>query len=150
MEEKQAVSQSKKVKKARRLVSLPYKSATVTETSDVAHDDYIRNVIGASLLGRGNQKKCWSFVKLNRTENVGIPIVYYTNGLHITNQAKAECLNTQFVSVFTSDDGKHLPAKDCLPTVRWTPYSSHNPELKCYRTLTKRKLLAQMSYQQGY
>ena len=80
-----------------------------------AHDDYIRNVIGASLLDRGNQKKFWSFVKLNRTENVGIPILSDTNGLHITNQAKAECLNTQFVSVFTSDDGKHLPDKGLSP-----------------------------------
>ena len=73
-----------------------------------AHDDYIRNVIGASLLERGNQKKYWSFVKLSRTENVGIPILSDTNGLHITNQAKAECLDKQFVSIFTSDDGKHL------------------------------------------
>ena len=80
-----------------------------------AHDDYIRNVIGASLFARGNQKKCWSFVKLNRTENVGIPILSDTNGLHITNQAKTECLDTQFVSVFTSDDGKHLPDKGLSP-----------------------------------
>ena len=28
---------------------------------------------------------------------------------------KAECLNTQFVSVFTSDDGKHLPDKGLSP-----------------------------------
>ena len=69
-----------------------------------AHDDYIRNVIGAS-------QKCWSFVKLNRTENVGIPILSDTNGLHITNQAMAECVKMQFVSVFTGDDGKHLPDK---------------------------------------
>ena len=72
-------------------------------------------MIGASLLDRGNQKKFWSFVKLNRTENVGIPVLSDTNGLHITNQAKAEYLNTQFVSVFTSDDGKHLPDKGLSP-----------------------------------
>ena len=50
-----------------------------------------------------------------RTENVGVPILSDTNGLLITNQAKAECLNTQFVSVFTSDDGKHLPDKGLSP-----------------------------------
>ena len=33
-----------------------------------AHDTYIRDVIGASLLDGGNQKKFWSFVKLNKTE----------------------------------------------------------------------------------
>ena len=47
---------------------------------------------------------------------MGIPILSDTNGLHITNQAKAECLNTQFVSVFTSDDGKHLPDKGLSPS----------------------------------
>ena len=72
-------------------------------------------MIGASLLDRGNQKKFWLFVKFNRTENVAIPIQSDTNGLHITNQAKAECLNTQFVSVFTCDDGKHLPDKRLSP-----------------------------------
>ena len=72
-------------------------------------------MIGASPLDRGNQKKCWFFVKLNRTENEGIPILSDTNGLHITNQAKAEGLDTQFVSVFTSDNGKHLPDKGLSP-----------------------------------
>ena len=74
----------------------------------------------ACLTGR-NQNKCWAFVKLSRTKNLGIPILSDTNGLHIKNQAKAECLDKQFVSVLfvsvlfvsvlTSDDGKHLPDK---------------------------------------
>jgi hypothetical protein len=38
-----------------------------------AHDDYIRNAVEASLLDVGNQK-FWSFFKLNRTENMDIPI----------------------------------------------------------------------------
>jgi hypothetical protein len=114
-----------------------------------AHDDYIRNVIGASLLDRVNQNKCWSFVNFNRTENVGNPILSYTNELHITNQANAECLNKQFVSVFTSDIGKHLPDKG--PSHGREPYISYNLELNfCLRTLTKRKVVIQMNYQQEY
>ena len=56
---------------------------------------------------------------------MGIPILSDTNGLHIKNQAKAECLDKQFVSalfvsvlfvsVLTSDDGKHLPDKGPSP-----------------------------------
>ena len=42
---------------------------------------------------------------------VGIPIFSHINGVHIAHQAKAECLYKQFMSVFTSDDGKHLPDK---------------------------------------
>ena len=93
----------------------PIKRQQLQKLLTSAHDDYIRNVIGASLLDRGNQKKCWSFVKFNRTENLGIPILSDTNGLHITNQAKAEALDTDFVSVFTSDHGKHLPDKGLSP-----------------------------------
>ena len=76
-----------------------------------AHDEYIHDVIGASLLEGGNQKKFWSFVKLNKTENMGVPILTNTKGLHITDQAKAEALNDQFVSVFTHDNGRGLPDK---------------------------------------
>ena len=76
-----------------------------------AHDTYITDVIGASLLDGGNQKKFWSYVKLNRTENIGVPILKDQEGLHITDQAKAESLNRQFVSVFTTDNGEELPDK---------------------------------------
>ena len=44
-----------------------------------------------------------------------VTILSDTNGLHITNQAKAECLNNQFVSVFTCDDERHLPDKGPSP-----------------------------------
>ena len=67
-----------------------------------AHDDYIRNVIGASLVDRGHQKKCWCFWCcwcwcLNRTENVGI--FSDTNGLHTTNQAMAVFKQAVYVSL---------------------------------------------------
>ena len=80
-----------------------------------AHDTYIQDVIGASLYEQGNQKKFWSFVKLNKTKNIGIPILSDTDGLHITDNAKAEALNRQFVSVFTNDDGNSLPDKGPSP-----------------------------------
>ena len=43
-----------------------------------AHDDCIRDDIGASLLDGGNQKMFWSFVKLNRTENMGTAVYRYS------------------------------------------------------------------------
>ena len=91
-----------------------------------ARDDYIRNVIGASLLDKGIKKKCWSLSYLIELKTWVSLHCMMQNGLRITNQAKAECLNKQFVSVFTSDDGRHLPDRDGLPTVRWTPYRTHN------------------------
>ena len=106
---------ARKSKKHEDWSAYPIKRQQLQKLLTSAHDDYIRNVIGASLLDRGDEKKCWSFVKLNRTENLGIPILSDTNGLHITNQAKAEALDTHFVSVFTSDHGKHLPDKGLSP-----------------------------------
>ena len=58
-----------------------------------AHDNYNRDVIGASSLDGEN----------NRTDNMGIPIHSNTHGLH-----KAWCFNNQFVLVFTCDDGRYL------------------------------------------
>ena len=75
-----------------------------------AHDDYIRDVIGASMLDGGSQKKK-PFVRLNRTENMGIPILSDTDHLH----AKAECLNNQFASVFTRDNGTYMIDKGPSP-----------------------------------
>ena len=83
-----------------------------------AHDSYIRDVIGASLLEGGNQKRFWSYVKLNKTENMSVPILSDREGLHITDQAKSEALNRQFVSVFTQDDGKDPPDKAPPPPIR--------------------------------
>ena len=51
----------------------------------------------------------------HNTENIGIPILSDTDGLHITDNAKAEALNRQFVSVFTNDDGNSLPDKGPSP-----------------------------------
>ena len=51
-----------------------------------AHDEYIRDIIGASLLDGVNQK-FRSFVRLNRIENMGIPILSDQDGLHITSLA---------------------------------------------------------------
>ena len=85
----------------------------IQELMKTAHDTYIYDVvIGATLCEQGNQKKFWSFVKLNKTKNIGIPILSDADGLHITDNAKAEALiNRQFVSVFTNDDGNSLPDK---------------------------------------
>ena len=80
-----------------------------------AHDSDIRDVICARLLEGGNQERFWSYVKLNKTESMSVPILSDREGLHITDQVKSEALNRQFVSVFTQDDGKDLPDKSLSP-----------------------------------
>ena len=67
-----------------------------------AHNNYVNNVVGDSL--SDNPKTFWSYVKLCRTENMGIPSLRQDDKLYATAKDKAECLNTYFQSVFTKDE----------------------------------------------
>ena len=77
-----------------------------------AHNSYLDNVIGESL--QDNPKRFWSYVKLARTENIGVPTLRQGESLFISEKDKADSLNKYFESVFTKDDGV-LP--DSSPTV---------------------------------
>ena len=62
---------------------------------------YVNNQIGDSL--KTNPKRFWTFIKANKRENIGIPTLRI-NDKPITNyRDKANALNNQFTSVFTSE-----------------------------------------------
>ena len=77
----------------------------VTKLVHQAHHDYVNNIIGNSL--QDNPKAFWSYVKHCRAENVGIPSLRSDKGIHMTDKDKAECLNSFFHSVFTSQQVCH-------------------------------------------
>ena len=87
----------------------------ITKLLKQAHNTYVSDVIGSSLIEGSNQKKFWSYVKLNHTENIGIPVLQDNHGHHVTNQAKAETLSRQFSSVFTEEAVGEIPSKDPSP-----------------------------------
>ena len=70
-------------------------------------------MIGASLVE--NPKKFWSYVKQNKSENIGIPPLKTEQGVSVTDKDKAETLNSYFFSVFTKEK---LP----LPNMPESPY----------------------------
>ena len=74
---------------------------------------YINNVIGDSF--NENPKTFWNFVRLKRTENLGIPPLRKDNRLFTTNQEKANALNTHFKSVFTEEPDSAVPSKGTSP-----------------------------------
>ena len=80
-----------------------------------SHNSYLNDVIGDSLTE--NPKKFWSYVKLSRSENLGIPPLKTEQGVFVTNKDEAETLNSYFFSVFTNEQ---LP----LPKCPISPYSS--------------------------
>ena len=78
-----------------------------------AHCDYINNVIGASL--QDNPKSFWSYIKMCRSENIGIPPLRTSTKLCATGPDKAEALNEYFQSVFTQEQPYPLPQKEKSP-----------------------------------
>ena len=76
----------------------------VTKTVRNAHHDYVNGVVGKNLTS--NPKSFWSYVKLKRTENLGVPTLKTASKMCSTDLEKAEALNSQFQSVFTKDSHK--------------------------------------------
>ena len=56
-----------------------------------------------------NPKKFWSFIKNQRCDNSGVAPLIKNGLLQSESLAKANILNAQFVSVFTSEDTENIP-----------------------------------------
>ena len=89
----------------------------VTKLVRNAHTRYINEVVGGSL--KDNPKSFWSYVKLMRTENTGIPPLKSEGKLCTTDSDKAQALNNQFKSVFNIEDPSSIPSKSAsqYPTI---------------------------------
>ena len=87
----------------------------VTKLVRNSHHSYINDVIGNNLTQ--NPKSFWSYVKLNKTENLGIPTLKTTK-MCSTDLDKANALNSHFKSVFNPKGHTHVSEKG------QSPYSS--------------------------
>ena len=74
-----------------------------------AHINYINEVVGGSLTDR--PKTFWSYVKLMKTENLGIPTLRTQTKLCTTDEDKDQALNEQFQPVFSSSSSDNIPDK---------------------------------------
>ena len=63
-----------------------------------SHNRFLNDFIGHSLTE--NPKKFWSYVKHNRSENLGTPPLRTDQGVFITDKDKAETLNTSLFFCF--------------------------------------------------
>ena len=79
-----------------------------------AHESYVNEVIGGSL-EEGNVKAFWNYVKLKRTESIGIPSLRDGDRVISSNSGKASVLNSYFKSVFTAEDTSTIPNKGTSP-----------------------------------
>ena len=74
----------------------------------LAHSNYVNDVIGGSL-EVGDGKAFWNYIKLQRTESVGIPPLQVGDNIFDSNEGKADISNKRFQSVFTLEDTSSLP-----------------------------------------
>ena len=100
-----------------------------TKRLRVAHDKYLNDVmagltpesLGAEPENAGSNgiKRAWSYLKLLRTESLGIPALVSNNRVRSSDSAKAEALRAQYDSVFIEEDLSNLPLMPpCLTSVR--------------------------------
>ncbi len=67
----------------------------------------MNDIIGESL--KSDSKLFWSFVKSQKRESLGVPTLKVNGRLHVTDKDKAEALNQQYCSVFSTSDNSDLP-----------------------------------------
>ena len=78
-----------------------------------AHYNYINQTIGDRLTEQ--PKSFRSYVKLMRTENIGIPTLRTQTRLCTTDKENADTFSEQFLSVFTHERNANVPAKGQSP-----------------------------------
>ena len=77
---------------------------SVAKTIISSHKNYINNIIGSNLVE--NPKCFWSYVKLKRTDNIGVPTLKTGTKVCNSDIDKAEALNNHFHSVFSIPNRK--------------------------------------------
>ena len=77
---------------------------SVAKSLTSSHNNYINNTIGGNLVG--NPKYFWSYVRLKRTDNVGVPTLKTGTNVYNSDLDKAEALNNHLHSVFGIPKGE--------------------------------------------
>ena len=84
----------------------------VAKMVPIAHYNYINHTIGDRLTEQ--PKSSWSYAKLMRTENIGIPTIRIQTK-QCTTGKKADTLNELFLSVFAYERNVNIPDKGQSP-----------------------------------
>ena len=85
----------------------------VTKYIRQCHQGYVNNVIGESLID--NPKSFWSYIRMHKTENIGIPTLKTPNKMCNYDYDKAQALNSHFESVFNKKTNQGIPDKGKSP-----------------------------------
>ena len=77
---------------------------SVAKSIILSHRNYINNIIGSNLVE--NPKCFWSYFKLKRTDNIGVPTLKTGTNVCNSDIDKAEALKNHFYSIFGIPKGR--------------------------------------------
>ena len=80
-----------------------------------AYYEYINSMLDENNQNEVNLKKFWSFIKSKKKENSGVAPLMKNGTVHSDSQAKADILNMQFSSVFTTGNASNAPSLGVSP-----------------------------------
>jgi hypothetical protein len=85
----------------------------VRKTMNEAHDEYIRQILNDENEGSSQPtlgKKFWKYIKSRKKDSMGISPLQNEKREHVIDSKwKAEILNSQYNSVFTTEDLNNIP-----------------------------------------
>ena len=80
------------------------------------HWQYLNNILTGTDDCENANKPLWHYIKCRRQDKVGIGTLSASNGAPVIHSIeKAQLLNDQFKSVFTSENLQNLPSKESSP-----------------------------------
>ena len=96
-------------------------------------------------------KSFWSFIKKVKSDKVGVADLEINGSVISDSKAKAEALNSQFVSVFTDEDLSQIPSlgKSHVPNIQPLKISCKGVEKQPCRTSRMTRLPVQANYFRG-
>ena len=116
--ETKAIKKAKQTGLNKQLVQFRELRRQTTKALATSQKSYLNNQIGDSL--KASPKRFRSFIKANKRENIGIPTLRINDKPITNDRDKANALNNQFTSVFTSE---RYP----IPVIYPSLYSSMPP-----------------------
>ncbi|XP_048586171.1 uncharacterized protein LOC125568296 [Nematostella vectensis] len=109
-----AYKKAKRLSKEKNLRSYRRIRNYTTKCIRDTHNIYLSEVLvglapDPSTPNPGGAKRAWSYLKLLRSESLGIPTLFQGDQISASDSSKAEALRVQYESVFTQEDLTNIP-----------------------------------------
>ena len=105
---------AKRTGKARQIGAYRQLRNRITKSIRDSRAKYVKEVMGSIASSPDGStcagiKRAWSYIKLLRSESIGISALFWNNRACANNVSKAEALPEQYKSVFTCEDLNNIP-----------------------------------------